>query len=127
MLWRGFFKKSFGCLNDRILQTTLTPQQLSFSCPGKQKNQAINKPIISLSQREHHPKGYFHSITQTIYSDCWKYVTQKNTALTYCVAGLDDPQTTGFLCQKGIKEHRLFRSLWADENQNSATSLTGQN
>lgn len=56
--------QAFCCLNDRILQTTLIPQQLGFSCPGKQINQASNQPIISLTWREH-PKGWFHSITQT--------------------------------------------------------------
>lgn len=126
MLWRGLKKKSFCCLNDRTLQTTLMPQQLSFSCPGKQTNQVNNKPIISLSQRDHHPKGCFSSVTQTIYSQTVGNTLHKKYCAYLLCSWPDDPQTTCFLCQESIKEHRLFRSLQADENQNCATSLTGQ-
>lgn len=101
LLWRGLGKKKASCcLSDRILQTTLIPQQLSCSCPGKQTSQATNQPIISLSQRQYHAKGWFHSITQTVYSQTLENVTQENTLLTYCVSGQMIPRALVIFAEK---------------------------
>lgn len=104
VLWRGLGEKrslSAAGSADRILQTTLIPQQLSFSCPGKQTHQTTNQPIISLSWRQRHAKGWFHSITQTVYSQTLENMLhKKNTLLTYCVPGQMIPRPLVIFAEK---------------------------